>query len=162
MVSLFKRTTNSPVAAANPALQAPAKPSAVLFRMTRMRSLYVSSSVGVLSVEPSSTTTSCLPIPSSGSARSASRHCRVIVALLCTGMTTDAVGVPWTFVGPGGVGSAVIIVEENVRAAIRRPLRYRKPIAVLIGHQCRTVSDGPELVGELRATEGPIEVVGHR
>ena len=41
-MSLFNRTRNSPAAAATPALQAPAKPSAVSLRMTRMRSPYAS------------------------------------------------------------------------------------------------------------------------
>ena len=84
-MSLFNRITNSPAAAATPALQAPAKPSAVSLRMTRTRSPYLSSNVEVMSVEPSSTTTICRSIPSSGSARSASRHCRVIVPCCALG-----------------------------------------------------------------------------
>src|SRR5215213_534354 len=162
MVSLFKRTTNSPAAAATPALQAPANPRAVSLRMTRTRSLYRVSSAWVVSVEPSSTTTSCRSTPSSGSARSASRHSRVIVALLCTGMTIDAVGLRRSTAGACGVSSAVVIVKENVRTTVSGPLRYGKPIAILVGHQCRVVGDGLELVGELRAAKGPVDVTRHR
>ena len=96
---------------------------------------------------PSSTTTSCRPIPSSASARSASRHCRVIVALLCTGMTIEAVGAPPHRAGVGCAGLAEVIVKENVRTAVGGHCATVQPIAILVGHQRRALGDGLELIG---------------
>ena len=62
----------------------------------------------------------------------------------------------------GCAGSAVVIVKENVRSAVSRPLRHRQTVAILVGHQRRAVGDGLELIGQLRNTEGPIDVIGHR